>query len=101
MVPTTLKGSLRRRGPIGTGMITWESMVDCSLYGNRYNIERAYQNLRVTLEDQNRVVWDIRADGAIVMENSILMLMEDKPRDEQTEPDEQEADKFSVHTIRQ
>ena len=43
------------------------------------------------------MVGDIRADRAIVMENSVLMMMECKPYNKEEEANEQEADNFSLH----
>jgi hypothetical protein len=43
------------------------------------------------------MVGNIRAYRAIVMGNSILMMMECKPHDKKTEIDKQDINKFSVH----
>ncbi len=43
------------------------------------------------------MVRDIRADRAIVMSNSILMMMKCKSQNRERKANEQEIDKFSIH----
>ncbi len=53
--------------------------------------------MRKILKDQIWMVGDIRADGTIVMGDSILMMVECKSQNREKKANDQQIDKFSIH----